>query len=169
MDTTELVGLLKQLRFTAGLPEGVLERIADVGRVRQVSAGTQLFREGSDYGQLLIVARGRIGLDMHVPGRGAVRILSLGPGDVIAWSVLLGNGTMTASAQAVEPAQLVEVDANALRTLCERDHTVGYYVVERLGNAVANRLVATRLQLLDLFANSAGDAPLHPQSGAPTQ
>jgi CRP-like cAMP-binding protein len=154
MDSTDLFGLLKQFSFTAGLPDCVLVQLADVGRIRQVPAGTLLFREGSDYGQLLIVAQGCVGLDMYVPGRGVVRILSLGPGDVVAWSVLLGSGTMTASALALENIKLVEFDTATLRAICERDHTVGYRLMQCLGRAVGDRLVATRLQLLDLFSDS---------------
>jgi hypothetical protein len=39
--------------------------------------------------------------------------------------------------------------------MCEEDHDFGYYVMRRLANLVAGRLLTTRLQLLDMFANPA--------------
>jgi hypothetical protein len=47
----------------------------------------------------------------------------------------------------------VAIDANDLRRACDEDHSLGYYVMRRLANVVAGRLLTTRLQLLDMFAN----------------
>ncbi len=38
--------------------------------------------------------------------------------------------------------------------LCQRDHEVGYHVMRQTVCAMQRRLVATRLQLLDLFAET---------------
>jgi hypothetical protein len=51
------------------------------------------------------------------------------------------------------PSRLVAFDAGELRRLCDEDHSFGYYVMRRLANVVAGRLMTTRLQLLDMFAN----------------
>ncbi len=40
--------------------------------------------------------------------------------------------------------------------LCQSNHDVGYPVMRELSKAISRRLVATRLQLLDLFANESG-------------
>jgi CRP/FNR family cyclic AMP-dependent transcriptional regulator len=40
-----------------------------------------------------------------------------------------------------------------LRKMCDDDHDFGYFVMRRLANVVAGRLMTTRLQLLDMFAN----------------
>jgi hypothetical protein len=37
--------------------------------------------------------------------------------------------------------------------MCETDHDLGYVVMRRLANVIAGRLLVTRLQLLDMFAN----------------
>jgi CRP-like cAMP-binding protein len=96
---------------------------------------------------------------MSVPARGRVAVLSLGPGDVLAWSALLGGGRMTATARAVGPVTTLAFDAAALLALCESDHEVGYHLMRHLSAALSRRLVATRLQLLDLFA----DVPAAPE------
>ncbi len=160
VDKQTLMPVLQQLRFTEALPEHVLEQLASASVLRGYAAETVLFREGTQNHELMVICVGCVALDMLVPGRGEVRILSLGPGDVVAWSALLGGGRMTTSAVALEDTQVVSISAAALLTICETDATFGYYLMRRVAGALADRLIATRLQLLDLFADS---APLIPQ------
>lgn len=160
MEIQQLVALLKQLHFTADLPDDVLTKLATLAAVCDHAAGGTLFREGSNHDRLLIVTKGRVVLEMHVPGRGNVPILSLGPGDIVAWSALVGNARMTTSAVARDDTQVISIPAQELRALCEADHSVGYLVMRQIGQALANRLVATRLQLLDLFSDSPPPVPL---------
>ncbi len=152
---TDLAKVLGKLRFSEALPEDVLQRLAALATLCGYPAGTLLFREGTINEQLMIIAIGRVALDMHVPGRGEVRILSLGPGDMVAWSALLGSGRMTTSAVALEDTQMVCVRAAEVKALCQSEAEIGYQLMANLAHTLANRLVATRLQLLDLFAENA--------------
>ena len=155
MDTQTLANVLGKLRFSEVLPDDVLQRVAEPWRaLRGYPTGTYLFREGMDNDQLMVITIGRVALDMHVPGRGNVRIMSLGPGDVVAWSALVGGGRMTTSAVALEDTQVITIRAADVLSLCQSDAVFGYHVMHRLAQALANRLVATRLQLLDLFADT---------------
>ena len=92
---------------------------------------------------------------MQVPGRGQTRILTLGPGDLVAWSAILGDGRMTTSAVALEPSELVALPARYVIELCEQQPALGYRFMRGVAQAISRRLVGTRLQLLDLFSNSA--------------
>jgi CRP-like cAMP-binding protein len=154
VDTKALAKILGRLRFSEALAEGLLERVAAVARLREFAAGTVLFREQARNDELMVIASGRVALDMQVPGRGDVRILSLGPGDMLAWSALIGGGTMTTSAVALEDTEVVAIRAADALALCEADPALGYHLMRQVALALANRLVATRLQLLDLFADT---------------
>ncbi len=155
VDTQVLANVLGKLRFSETLPEHVLQQTAGLAAMRGVPAGTVLFREGALNDQWMIIAIGRVALEMRVPGRGDVRIMSLGPGDLVAWSALLGGGRMTTSAIALEDTQVVCMQAASMLALCESDAVIGYHLMREVAYALANRLVATRLQLLDLFAETA--------------
>jgi hypothetical protein len=48
-----------------------------------------------------------------------------------------------------------------LRQFCEEDHELGYIVMRRMANVVASRLLMTRLQLLDMFADPSGEEAPH--------
>ncbi|MGD9644922.1 MAG: Crp/Fnr family transcriptional regulator [Pirellulales bacterium] len=134
-------------------PTGVAQ-LAACASERAVPAGEVLFREGGQNDDLMFVRSGGVALDMQVPRRGNVRILSLGPGDLLAWSAVLGQGKMTASATVLEPARLFVIPASQFEAICHADPQLGYHLMREAARALANRLVATRLQLLDLFAET---------------
>jgi CRP-like cAMP-binding protein len=82
--------------------------------------------------------------------------------DVVGWSsVTPVVRRRTAGAQAVLPSSLVRLDAKGLRQLCDEDFELGYIVMRRMANVVASRLLTTRLQLLDMFANPSSEEVSH--------
>ncbi|WLD10384.1 cyclic nucleotide-binding domain-containing protein [Planctellipticum variicoloris] len=147
--------------FLRGLPQRCLERVCEQISVRRYDPGATLFEEGSRHDELHIVASGHVRLDMRVPGKGRIPILTAGPGDVLAWSAVIGNQVMTSSATALERVETAAIPGAELRELCGADHELGYHVMRQLAAALSRRLVATRLQLLDLFE---GHVPFLPGS-----
>ena len=129
----------------------MLADLAATAILQRFPAGEVLFREGSHSEVLYLVARGRVALDMHVPGRGEVRVLSLGAGDMLGWSALLGQSQMTTSAQVLEDSELIAISGRKLLSLCDRNPEAGYRIMRQMAVALSKRLSATRLQLLDLF------------------
>jgi CRP/FNR family transcriptional regulator, cyclic AMP receptor protein len=146
--------VLRHLRFSASLPEDLLSKLASFATIAEFPAGSILFREGGANERLMVISGGCVALGMRVPGRTETRILTLGPGDMLAWSALLGAGQMTTSAIAVEDTQVVSFAAADVLELCEANHLLGYHLMRQMSHALADRLVATRLQLLDLFSES---------------
>jgi len=91
---------------------------------------------------------------MFVPHRGKIRFYTAEPGEVFGWSSVTPTiRQRTAGATAVVDGLIVCISAEKLRQACEEDHDLGYLVMRRLANVVAGRLLVTRLQLLDMFAN----------------
>ena len=153
MEKQQLRDLLEQLAFTADLPSNVLTALVGISSIRQFSAGSVLFAESSHNDKFYLIVRGHVALDMHVPGRGDVRVLSLGPGDMLAWSALIGQGQMTTTASALDDGQVIAAPARELLDICEQEHGIGYALMRRLALSLSKRLLATRLQLLDLFSS----------------
>lgn len=153
---------LRELRFAEGLSASSLTRLSEIAELRASQAGSILFREGAAADELCFVSTGRVALDMHVNGRGAVRILTVGAGEMLGWSAFVGGHTMTATATVVNDVQLVVIPALALRRLCETDHEVGYQIARQMAAALSKRLIATRFQLLDLFSHPDAALPIAP-------
>ena len=131
-----------------------LEKVARLATVESRCAGTVLFREGMISNRLFLIGQGSVALDMNVPRRVKVRILTIGPAEILGWSALLTDQRMTAMATVVEDVTLVSIPGEELKALCDSDHDVGYAVMRKMAVALAHRLLATRLQLLDLFSET---------------
>lgn len=143
--------MLENIRFAAGLPQQTIMELQAIAELRTFASGELIFREGTECDYLFLLASGQVALDMHVAGRGLVRILTVGSGEMLGWSALFGNGHMTATATALEATCAVALPGGLLRGLCESNHELGYRIMRQVAVALSQRLVATRLQLLDLF------------------
>lgn len=154
MEASQLRFVLQELNFSADLPPEVLDQLAEESTIRTLAAGTIVFREGAENNDLYLVLRGRIALEMNVPGQGAVRILTIGPGDMAGWSSIVDQGKTTAGAVAVDETEVVVAPADRLLQLCDVNREFGFHLMRQMATALSKRLVATRLQLLDLFSDS---------------
>lgn len=154
MSKSEVQKLLAGLSFSQNLPDKALAQLAEMSERMYYSAGTVIFKEGDFHSYLHLIITGRVVLDMHVPTRGDVRILSLGAGELLGWSPILGDNTMSATATAQDDTATLAIPAAPLVKLCQADPEVGYQVMRQIVVAMSERLVATRLQLLDLFAET---------------
>lgn len=156
-DNTALTKALEETPFVAdfSFSADLAQRLAAEAKWKHCLAGAILFREGERCDAFYIVHRGHLVLEMCLPARGCTRILSLGPGEIVAWSALVGNGRMTATAIATEDVELIELSAAKILEKCDEDPRFGYVLMRRMATSLANRLLATRLQMLDLFQANA--------------
>ncbi len=138
--------------FLSGLSAGSVSLIEGLAQTRRYAPSECLFREGTPAMEFHVVLHGHVRLEMLVQGRGRVALLTVGPGEILAWSALLSDGNMTASATALDPVQTAAIPGKALRQLCEQHPDLGYQLMKQLSVALSQRLLATRLQLLDLFS-----------------
>ncbi|MCH5671968.1 cyclic nucleotide-binding domain-containing protein [Streptomyces gilvus] len=134
------------------LPAEHRERLMRVAREVSIPEGTRLFHEGGHADRFWIVRTGTVELDMHVPGRRAAVIESLGHNDLVGWSWLFTPHTWHLGAEAATPVRAFEFDAVAVREMCKQDPAFGETVARWVGEVVADRLRAARTRLLDLYA-----------------
>jgi CRP/FNR family cyclic AMP-dependent transcriptional regulator len=147
----DVVELMRGVPALASADASVLRELEALARVVTVPPGTVLFSEGDHHPELYFVSSGTITLDMLTAQCGKQQIITVGEGDLIAWSALLGDGRMTASAIASQESRLIAFPADQLLALCEANRDVGYVVMLCIAKLISRRLLATRLQLLDLF------------------
>jgi CRP-like cAMP-binding protein len=128
-----------------------------MGRTLHLDAGQELIREGDPTRDLGIVMSGRLALRLRVPERGQVTILTLDPGEVVGWSAVVPPHRSTSTVVAVLPTDLVAVDGDRIRRELARDPVLASAVYPLIVEALARRLGATRVQLLDLFSAEGGE------------
>lgn len=129
-----------------------IARLAKVARYVDLPERHRFFEMGERADRFWLVRTGRISLDLHVPGRGAVIIETLGSGTVLGWSWLFPPYEWRFGAVAVEPVHAIVLDGGAVRAMCDADAVLGYELTRRFSAVMLDRLQNTRLRLLDLYA-----------------
>jgi len=148
----DILAILRSASLLQGISDSHLRKLAASAVMQHYAAGTTLFQEDAVHHTFYLVVEGSVALDIHNPRRRPRRVLSVGRGEILAWSAVLGNGVMTTSAITTAPTTVIAWPATELLSVCHSDHEVGYLVMQRIAQALARRLTATRLQLLDMFA-----------------
>jgi CRP-like cAMP-binding protein len=152
MDMDTSFELLASQPFLAGLTPGQMDKLSLWSKRKVFHAGVRLFEEGARADRFWLIREGHITLDTHVPGRGNVIMETLGPGAVLGWSWLFPPYRWHFSASAVETTMAIEFDGPGIREMCEQNHDLGYELMRRFLLVVVDRMQATRLRLLDLYA-----------------
>ena len=151
--TDEVYKELQNIPWFQDLNPNHVRRIAEISNLRNFKAGQVFFHEGDKQDFFYIVLSGRVALDMYVPHHGKVRFYTCEGWDSFGWSsVTPVVRTRTAGAVGVVNGTVIATDTAKLQALCDRDHDIGYLFMRRMTNVIASRLLITRLQLLDMFA-----------------
>ncbi|MER6218841.1 cyclic nucleotide-binding domain-containing protein [Streptomyces sp. NPDC001674] len=139
-------------RLAAALPADCRSRLMEQAREVGFAEGTRLFREGGHADRFWIVRSGAVTLDVHVPGRRAAVIETLGAGQLVGCSWLFKPYTWRLGAEAMTPVLAYEFDAEHVRTLMDADPRFGSALGHWVGQVLVHRLQAARIRLLDLYA-----------------
>ena len=118
-----------------------------------LAAGQHLFREGRAADHAFLVTHGHIGIELHLPHRGAVAVSTVGPGELLGWSWLLAPHVWHFDATARSAARLVALDAATVRAGCDRNPALDHRLTRQVIRTMTARLEAARHQLLDLYGH----------------
>lgn len=153
---SDLTKYLRRLPWFVELTQAQLDSLASILTPYELEAGEYLFHEGDREDSLFVLLEGQMVLEVEVPTRGQVQIFTAEDLDVIGWSSMTPIVRQrTASARATRPCLLIGFHAQLLQQLCDEDHSLGYVIMRRLANVVANRVLTTRICLLEMIADSA--------------
>jgi CRP-like cAMP-binding protein len=144
-----LLDELEDISLLQHFPADYRKQLAALAMPRAYEAGDCIFREGESKRTIYLVTEGSVALEIRVPDIGVVRVHRVGPGGLLGWSPVLGDGPMTATAFALTTCRLAALDAEQIRTLAEQDPRFGMEFFRAMSIALAERLRATRLQLPD--------------------
>lgn len=143
--------IVREHPFFTGLDEQYCDLLAGCARNVRFDAGSYLFHEGDDADAFYLIRHGHVALQIEAPGRGALTFQTLGPGEIVGVSWLVAPYRWSYDARAVELTRAIGMDAKCLRGKCDGDHDLGYALFQRFIPIVAERLQATRLQMLDVY------------------
>ena len=157
--TEQVIGRVSTHPFFAKLTEEQLAALSDDGRPVAYRPGERIFAEGGVADRFWLVEAGSVALDMRVPGRGDQIIETLIGGTVLGWSWLHAPYRWQFGAVAREATATIAFDAASVRRRCDADPAFGYAILRCFTPVITERLQATRLRVLDLYASAAQVGP----------
>jgi CRP-like cAMP-binding protein len=143
--------ILAKHPFLKGLDPTYLKLLVGCASNVRFNAGQFLFHEGEDANQFYMIREGKVAIQTQGAGRGPITVQTLGEGDILGWSWLIPPYRWRFDAFAVELTRAIALDGKCLREKSEEDHSLGYQLLKRFSSIIAERLEATRLQLLDVY------------------
>ncbi len=150
METLERI--LGEHPFFAGLEPEYIRLLAGCASNVRFEAGTYIFCESQQADAFYLIRQGQVALEIFAPKRRPIIIETLGEGDILGWSWLVPPHYWRFHARAVELTRAFALDGVCLRAKCEQNHDLGYELLKRFASIIERRLDATRLQLLDVYA-----------------
>ncbi|HVO41106.1 MAG TPA: cyclic nucleotide-binding domain-containing protein [Aggregatilineales bacterium] len=143
--------LIEQQPFFKGLSPEFMKPIVACASTASHGVDSYVFHEGREANHFYIVTKGKVALEVFVPGRGPITVDTIETDDALGWSWLFPPYQWVFSARVLEPVDVLVFDGECLRAECDRNHDLGYELTKRFARVMQDRLQATRLQLIDLY------------------
>jgi CRP-like cAMP-binding protein len=140
---------LDHLNFCKGLSIEYQRRLFAAGEIKSYQPCDRLFFEGQSSRDIYLLADGQVALETSIPGQDPMLLQTVGPGELLGWSPVLGLGVMSATARAITPCHVLALNAERILALAEEDPKFVLEFMRRVAITLARRLNATRLQLLE--------------------
>ena len=145
--------ILEDFKFFAGLSEAELKSLSIIANQVSFRRGDTIFREDEPADTLYLLLDGWVDILINTDAHGVHRelVTTRTAGDVFGWSAIVEPYVYTASAICVSPVKMAAFKGADLLALFELDSRLCCLMMTRICQVVANRLTATRLQLVSLF------------------
>jgi CRP-like cAMP-binding protein len=151
----DVKGFLKTIPEFNRLEESELEQVARIARLKSARAGEPVDVQGQPADKFYILVSGRLAVILNLDfgvAQQTYQIMTLGPGQMFAWSGLVGNPYYTAGSRALTDCSFLEFDVAALQALFEQDPRLGYVMMRLVAQTIASRLRHIQLQLAQQYA-----------------
>jgi len=134
-----------------------IKALATLGEEERYKAGEFVFHEGDAASKLYLLLEGRIEMLMNTNAGGTQQgvVMTVGPGEVFAWSALVEPYQLTASARCAIPVRTVAIPASGVRALTEISCPLGFRLMQKACQVASARLRATRVQVLSTVRSAA--------------
>ena len=152
-----VLNMLRHHPFVAEFEPRHVERLAGLAKEVRFERDQILFREGDDASEFFLIVNGLVALEIAAPGH-TFRVQTLFAGDEMGWSALLMGRGKHFQARTLDRVDALAFEGGELLAACNEDTAFGYTLMSRLLAVVAERLQATRLQLLDTYSPIAARA-----------
>ena len=148
------VALLKKVKLFEGLNSVQLAKVAALGEVRSVEAGTHIFKDNEPGTEMYMIERGRVRISKNVPGIGEEALAVLEPGAYFGEMAVIEDSPRSADAIAHSPVVLQVITKDRLDELMFIDKEIAYILLWTFVRTLSERLRETNEKIKGFFALS---------------
>ena len=130
--------------------EETFEAVAGICQLRDYEGGDIVFREDEASDHLYIVTVGQVDIQYLLKSGRRKTVDICKPGDFLVWSAVVKPHHTDSIGISRAKTEVLAIEAEGLRELCENDTHFGYHLVSQLARVIRRRLRAARLQIADL-------------------
>ena len=145
--------LLADHPFFRDLTTAQLATIAGCGVNIHARTDQSILRAGQPANHFYVIRSGKVAIEIDSPQKGSITIDTISAEDILGVSWLLPPFLWEFNARALEPISAISIDAECLRQKCDEDPSLGYEMFKRFAGLIRNRLVSTRMQVLDVYGS----------------
>ena len=149
MSTASMADKLQKNKFFQGIAAGDLAKLASLAREVQFPTHAKIFEEHDLATDVYVVEKGEILLALPDSGDRMRHIGVVGKGELMGWSPLVGRTRLYHTAVAATPVEGFAFNGKQLMEFCASNPTFGFEFMRRAACVLADRLSATRMQLLE--------------------
>ena len=145
--------ILRTFPLFAGLSETELRSLSIIANKTSFQRGDTIFKQNQPAHTLYLLLDGWVDIVVNTDTQADHHelVTTLSPGDIFGWSAVVDPYRYTASATCASPVEAIEFKGSDLLGLFELDPRLCCIIMRRVCQVVANRLRATRLQMVNLF------------------
>jgi len=143
------IHVLKGFELFKGLTDNDLSKIAQLCSMFTPNEGDLIFKEGNRATDIHLCHSGKVDVTIWIrePWNKNVVVHRVIPGELFGWSALVAPYTYTASAECVEPGEVIVVNGHELLMMLAENPVVGYRIMANLDTEISARLMQTRQKL----------------------
>lgn len=124
--------VLKSSQLFAELDAAAVDAVAAITTRKQTNAGEVIFTEGAPAQTFYIVASGKVKIYKLSPDGKEQILLLAQPGDTFAEAAMFAGGEYPASAEALEPSELLAINRDRFVALLARNPELALNLIARL-------------------------------------
>lgn len=130
-----------------------LSTLAECAMLKQFGENELICREQEPANRFYLIQEGKVALESEGIENQIVGIQTIGAGEVLGWSWLFPPYHWHFNARATEKTNAIFFYGTRLREWCDRDHDLGYELIQRMAAAGIQRLQSTRRKLVNSLSN----------------
>ena len=148
-----IVEKLSSHEFLSGVDEAHILTLAQFTYEDVLEGNDYVFHAGEPADHCYLIRDGLVSLEVYDPRRGGLTLEKLGINRVLGWSWLIPPHLWTFDARAINRTTVLALDAARFRKAMDADHELGYHMLKRFTVVFADRLRASRSQMMHTYGS----------------